>query len=446
MKILKLLDKAKLLIALIIFLVASNSQAEDQPTDIWNLEKDNNEVLANDIGEDENLSENKTITESSIYKMQSQKEKNEIELDQNLKSKEIKIVGLYDAEDYGLDINIWTNSDGDQLKNMFSRLNKMNLSKDASEIMKISILTNGYYPRKNITEKEFLNFKSEWLIKNSDLDLIEEYSLKNKIINTNPELIKYLVNQHLSQFNLKKACEIFEKNLEMIKDEYLSKFSIYCLIRAKKFEEAQLLLDLKKELGFKDKYFENKINFLLGYSAKNDQTISEKNILEFHLAHQTNSNFSFEPKNSTDKIIWKYLSSANLLNSFKETKISDLEKISTIETAVHNKNYPEKDLLDLYKRFQFNINQLLNANDAYKSLSNIEARALIYQKILLESEMIEKLKLLKILKNLFTKDNKGGAFDVELKNYLEQMDPIKIPDNLTSFYYTNISIKKKANQ
>ena len=89
---------------------------------------------------------------------------------------------------------------------------------------------------------------------------------------------------------------------------------------------------------------------------------------------------------------------------------------------------------------------MLNANDAYKSLSNIEARALIYQKILLESEMIEKLKLLKILKNLFTKDNKGGAFDVELKNYLEQMDPIKIPDNLTSFYYTNISIKKKANQ
>ena len=60
--------------------------------------------------------------------------------------------------------------------------------------------------------------------------------------------------------------------------------------------------------------------------------------------------------------------------------------------------------------------------------------------------MIEKLKLLKILKNLFEKDNKGGAFDVELKNYLEQMDPIKIPDNLTSFYYTNISIKKKANQ
>ena len=35
----------------------------------------------------------------------------------------------------------------------------------------------------------------------------------------------------------------------------------------------------------------------------------------------------------------------------------------------------------------------------YKKLSKIEGRALIYQKILLESEMVEKLKLLRVLKN-----------------------------------------------
>ena len=45
----------------------------------------------------------------------------------------------------------------------------------------------------------------------------------------------------------------------------LSKFNIYCLINYDKKEEAQLILDLKKELGFKDKYFEKKINYLLGY-------------------------------------------------------------------------------------------------------------------------------------------------------------------------------------
>ena len=37
-------------------------------------------------------------------------------------------------------------------------------------------------------------------------------------------------------------------------------------------------LDLKKEQGFKDKYFEKKINYLLGYVSEVDETISEKNI------------------------------------------------------------------------------------------------------------------------------------------------------------------------
>ena len=46
------------------------------------------------------------------------------------------------------------------------------------------------------------------------------------------------------------------------------------------------------------------------------------------------------------------------------------------------------------KRFQFNINQLLNASDSYKALLNVEARALIYQKILLESD-VKKLNILK---------------------------------------------------
>merc|ERR1711991_733621 len=164
-------------------------------------------------------------------------------------------------------------------------------------------------------------------------------------------------------------------------------------------------------------------------------------ILDFHLAHQINPDLDFEPKDNTNKMIWKYLSSSNLLNSFNEIDISEVDKISTIEKATHNKNYPEKDLFEIYKRFQFNINQLLNVENSHKSLSKIEARALIYQKILLESEIVEKLKLLKLLKSLFKKDDINDAFDLELKKFLEKIDPIEIPDNLTSFYYTNIEIK-----
>ncbi len=447
MKISKLLNKNCLSIILIL-LFGLNSFAEDQPVDIWNIDKDKLET--NSLSDDDKALKEEIVIEtefkSNVYKMQSEKEINAINLEDKLDSQEIKIVGLYDPDDYGLDINMWSNTNGDQLKILFDKLNKMPLSNDAVEIINISLLTNSYYPQKNITEKEFQKFKSDWLIKNSNLELIEEYLIKNQIINLHPRLTKFLVDQYLSDTNIKKACEIFSKNTEPIFDEYLSKFNIYCLIKDNKREEAQLILDLKKELGFNDKYFEKKINYLLEYTDKIDDEISEKSILDFYLAHQTNPDFNFEPNDKTKKIIWKYLSSANLLNSFKEMDTSELDKIATIEKAVHNKNYPEKDLLELYKRFQFNINQLLNAKDAYKTLPNIEARALIYQKILLESEIVEKLKFLKILKESFKNDGLANAFDTELKVFLKGIKPTEIPDNLTSFYYTNIKIEKNLDK
>ena len=442
MKILKLLNKRNF--SIIFFLSFSFAvSAEDKPVDIWNLEKKNIEEksISNDNPVKKDLEQTST-SELSIYDMQSQKKNKSILLDQTLEAKEIKIFGLYDPEDYDLDINMWTNSNGNQIKSIFSRLNKIDLSKDATDLMRITLLTNAHSPKIDISESEFLNFRSNWLIKNSDLDLIEEYLIKNQIINLHPKLTKYLLDQHLSEANIDKACNVLSKNLEPIEDNYLSKFNIYCLIISGKKDEAQLVFDLKKELGFNDKYFENKINFLLGYTTKIDNTISEKSIFDFHLAHKTNPDFSFEPKDNTKKIIWKYLSSSNLLNSFNQIEISELDKILTIEKATHNRNYPEKDLLEIYKRFQFNINQLLNIETSYKTLSNIEARALVYQKILLESEIIERLKLLKLLKNLFNNDNISNAFDIELKKFLEKINPMDIPDNLTSFYYTNIEIKK----
>ena len=137
-------------------------------------------------------------------------------------------------------MDMWINSDGDQLKNLFSKLMKIDLSEDANEIMNISILTNSYLPQNNISKQEFLKLKSDWLIRNSNLDLIEEYLIKNKIINLSPELAKYLVDEYLSSANIKQACEFFYKNLEPIKDKYLSKFYIYCLINSGKKERLNL--------------------------------------------------------------------------------------------------------------------------------------------------------------------------------------------------------------
>ena len=443
MKILKLLNKKNFLILFFLFFT-SIANAEEKPVDIWNIDKkeieEKNTTNNSEISNGENILQESI--EPSVFGMQNQNQKSIINLDEKFDTKEIKIIGLYDPEDYGLNVDMWANSDGDQLENLLTKLNKMDLSNDAIEIINTSLLINAHSPKKNISDNEFLKLKSDWLIKNSNLDLIEEYLIQNQIINLHPELTKHLVDEHLANSKIDKACSVFSKNNELITDEYLSKFNIYCLIKNNKREEAQLILDLKKETGFKDEYFEKKINYLLKYTKKIDDSVSEKSIFDFFLAHQTNPNFNFEPNDKTKKIIWKYLSSANLLGSFKQIDVSEIEKIGTIEKAVHDKNYPEKELFNLYKRFQFNFNQLLNAQNEYKKLSKIEGRALIYQKILLESEMVEKLKLLRVLKNSFKDDDLDKAFDLELKIFLEKINPVDILDNLTSFYYTNIQIEK----
>ena len=178
MKTLKLLNKKKLL-TILFFLFFGFESHSQEPTDIWNVETKSKikEVPININPEEKKASKN------TIYEMQSQKSSAlNIEEDQTLVSKKIKIIGLYDPAANGLDINMWSNSNGDQILNIFKRINKINLSDDATNILETLLLTNAYYPELNITKKQFLEIKSNWLIKNSNLQLIEDYLLKNQII------------------------------------------------------------------------------------------------------------------------------------------------------------------------------------------------------------------------------------------------------------------------
>ena len=440
MKNLKLLNKKYLLVILYYLFFGLTAQSQE-PVDIWNIEvKKTTENL--DTTES---NEEKNVIQNSIYKMQSQKSSDSnIKEDQSLVANKIKIVGLYDPAENGLDINMWSKSNGDQILNIFKRINKMDLSKDASEILDILLLTNAHYPEINISKDQFLELKSNWLIKNPNFKLIENYLLKNQIINEHPKLAKLLVDDYLSKSKIKKACKIFSKIKEPILDNYLSKFNIYCLVNNNKREEAQLLLDLKKELGFEENFYEKKINFLMGYSSLPDVQISENTILDFHLSHRTNPQFKFEPNNSTSKQIWKYLSTSNLLDNIKEVELTDIVKINSIEKATHEKNYPEKELFELYKRFQFNINQLLNIKESTKVLSALESRALIYQGILITTKAENKLLLINALKNSFKNEGIENAFDLELRAFLKEINKEEIPSNFTSFYNDHVDKDKAA--
>ena len=432
MKILKLLNNKSFSILCCFFIFFSqNLSAEDDPVDIWNLE----EMPKKEIVSDNDKTQEENINKSKIYETQSYKTSLEsIVEDQELSSKKINIVGIYDPEDNDLSIEMWVNSDGANILKIIKKVQKINLSDDATAILNLALLTNSYFPQKNINNEQFLKIKSDWLLKQHNLNLIETYLEKNKNLDNQSNLIKYYVDYYLSRSDLGKACEIFDTINNLINDNYISKFKIYCLLNLNKKEEAQLHFDLLKEIGFEDKFFEKKFNYLMGYDTNINVEISEESLLAFHLSHRTNLDFTFEPNINTSQLIWKYLSSSNLLESIDIIDLEDTDKIFTIEKATHDKNYKESELFALYERFRFNINQLLTVRETYKLLPNSASRALLYQGILLTKEPSEKIQLIKLLKELFEKDNISNAFDVKLVKFLKEVDATEVPSNYTDFY------------
>ena len=426
MKVLKLSNKLFAVFFLTFILNINNLYSEEEVQDIWNIDsQEKKKAEVTDLSE---------TYESSIYEMQTNK-KNDFEIikEENTKTKEIKLAGIYDPQENSLSLEMWSNSNGNQIKSVLKKIDEIDLSDDSREILNIVLLTNSYIPKKNITTKEFLEFKNNHLIKIGDLNLVKLYLIKNQDLKENDKLIKFFVDENLSNSQLQEACSIFD-DIKNVSDDYLSKFKIYCLFNFEKRNEAQLLFDLKKELGLNDKFFENKFNYLMGYETKNIKEISEDNLLNFHLSHRTDKNFLYEPNKSTKKIIWKYLSSNNLLQKTETIDLENIDKIKLIEKATHEKNYDEKELFDLYKRFQFSIDQLINAEESYGLLPNHKGRALLYQKLLLSKNIDDQLNLLIKIKESFIQDKIENAFNSELTKALNRFNSDEISSNHSSFY------------
>ena len=433
MKISKLLNKNYLSIFTILFILLNSFvAAEEEPVDIWNLEKKLEENKSEIILQDNDIS-----ADSIIQIQTNQSNEFEIVKGNKLNSNNINLAGLYDPAENGLTIDMWFNSDGNEILSIFKRINKIKLSNDAKEILDIALLTNSYLPKKNISEDEFLNYKTDYLIQNDNLELIKLYLIKNQNNSNNSKLLRYYVEEYLANSDLENACSIFNE-INLLNDDYIAKFKIYCLINENRTEEAQLQFDLMKELDFNDEFFEKKYNFIMGYTSDDEKEISEKNILDFHLSHRTNPQFQYKPSKNTPKIIWRYLSSSNLLENIDAINLEDIEKLSLIEQATHEGNYSEKELLDLYKRFQFTINQLLNVKDTYTLLPAVHGRALLYQRLLLTKDPEQILDLSSKLKDSFVSENIENAFNKELSKMLGKINIEDIPSNYSTFYTKNL--------
>ena len=349
-------------------------------------------------------------------------------------SEENKVFGVYDPSDYNFDLNMWTSTKADDVRASLKRIKKIKLSKTSNEILE-NILLSFSYPPTGMQEKEFVNLKLDWLIENNRLDLIENFLKQNKEFNGKKRAVQYLVDSNIAKANIKEGCEKIEFIDSTIKDAYLEKFKIYCLVFNNKNSEAQLLLDLLREQNQSDKFFDDKINFLIGISDKTSNKINEKNLLNFYLSSVTIKDFNYTPSKKTKNEIWKYLNSANLI---KLEDVSDKEKLKELESAANQGQIDEKKIFDIYKQIPFNLNTLINAKNTYQTLDDTDARSLIYQKYLLSENAKSKIEYLFILKEIFDKAKLQKVFSQTLSDHLKEIGIENIPDSYKEIALKNI--------
>ena len=408
---------------LIVFIIFLNiltfnlAIAENEAADIW--EQNNNQEENNEINGEQDITIESPILSGDVEKII-------IKIDEdNLEKQKKSVIGIFDPEENNFNLNMWSNTDGDEIKKILNRIKKLKLSKISEDLLFQVLFTNAYPTKNNLNSDEFLKIKIDWLINKKRIKDLEILLKNNPEVGKNSKAIKFLINEYLSLANVKSACEKINFIDSKIENNYLEKFSIYCLINNDRKDEAQLVFDLLLERGFKDKFYEDKINYLLGIKNETNQKIIDNNLLNFYLSYITSENFKYEPTDKTDPYIWKYLSSANLIevNNFENENV-----IITYEEAAAQNTFDKDEIFNIYLKINFNFNQLSNSEEIHKNLPNYKARALIYQSLLLSDNIERKISLAFLLKDLFNKDKIYSVYAEELSKILQSINFEDIPE------------------
>ena len=408
-------------IGLLFLLFFSTSLLAEEKIDIWKNKKDKS------ISESETIKKEKSSGKINLGNANTVNSSETIKIEENLntENEEVKIFGVYDPEDFNLDLNMWSSTKADDVRSSIKRIKKINLSNTSNEILN-NVLLSYSFPPSGMKDKEFVEIKINWLIENNSDELIEDFLKQNKEFYGKSRAVQYLVDQNIAQANIKKGCEKIKFIDSSIKDSYLEKFKIYCLIYNGENSQARLLLDLLREQNQSDKFFDDKVDFLLGITKKTSNKINEKNLLNFYLSSVTIQNFNYEPNEKTKKEIWKYLNAANLI---KLEDINNKKKLKDLELAANKGQIDPEIIFDIYKQVPFTLNKLINANNIYQTLEETDARALIYQKYLLAENIEKQLNYLFLLDDMFKKSEIQNVYTRFLSNKLKKIELKNIPEN-----------------
>ena len=133
-------------------IIISNFAFAADPVNIWEKKENQNEQN-NQISNEKEITIKSPILSDDVNKIT-------IKIDeQKINNFEQPVIGIFDPEDNNFSLNMWAESDGEDIKNILKRINKLKLSKLSENLLFQVLFTNAYPPNTNLTSAEFLKIK-----------------------------------------------------------------------------------------------------------------------------------------------------------------------------------------------------------------------------------------------------------------------------------------------
>lgn len=424
----------------------------ETPKDIWEQSKSIKKVETNNNLETQNKEELPPTTILQIPKT-------ELEIS-NISQTEIEqsnrqaIFGIYDPGATNIPVTFWDNMSPEIFDSFRQTMAQGDNRRSVNQL-----IARVFFSKTNLSNHEdkgvaYLNFVSSFLAHSQDTKLIDSVIDQNNLLLNNEQLLGFLINNNFSNYQIEKACKYAQNLGAEIKNFELQKFKILCLVQAKESKKALANLELIRENGFKDDFFIQKVNFLLGMLLARQGESKTDTLLNIHLSSLVNPmfnpNFSvFKGDLNKTKYFFNSPFVEKILLENKDSKKEfvtedDFALVEFLEQGSNIELFKTENIFAIYKKIIFGIEDLLNPNETYIKYHSVKGRALLYQAILLTKDQQQKLTFIEALQNSYKKSkflNLGNKVYYQLISDIDQKYLTKeVQEQMVQYFE---SLKKK---
>ena len=140
------LNKLTFSVIFLITLTFNPVLAEDEPADIWEDQVDQKEQ-DNENNNEKNITIKSPILSDSVDKIIIKIDESKIE------DQKQSVIGIFDPEENNFNLNMWLGTDGEEIKKVLKRIDKLKLARLSEDLLFQVLFTNAYSPKKNLSLK-----------------------------------------------------------------------------------------------------------------------------------------------------------------------------------------------------------------------------------------------------------------------------------------------------